>query len=109
MHILLGMRNESPQALDTWMHGPLVDITVRGREFWMHVFEDMDLSEEQHIELLYFVFSALSGIATFARILDAEHQPALIQGNLGALKDLLLSKFLRVQNLSGARPASANS
>ena len=107
MHILLGLRSESPQSLDTFMLGPLLDITERGKSFWLNVFADMDLSEEQHRQLLYFVFSALSGIAAFARVLDPEHQPALIQSNLGALKDLLLAKFLRVQKDS--RPALASS
>jgi AcrR family transcriptional regulator len=98
LHILLGMRAESPQALDEWILGPLADLTVQVRNLLLQVFEDVELSEEACMQLMYFVFSALSGTATFARIIDAEHQEALIQGNLGALKELLLSRFLRMQN-----------
>ena len=98
LHILLGMRAESPQALDEWILGPLADLTAQVRNLLLHVFEDVELSEEACMQLMYFVFSALSGTATFARIIDAEHREALIQGNLGALKELLLSRFLRMQN-----------
>lgn len=108
MHILQGMRNESPAALATRMREPLADITMRGHAFWRRTFGDMGLPDAEHGELLYFVFSALSGIATFARLVDVEHQPALIQSNLGALKDLLLSKFLRVQETAGPRPVPAS-
>lgn len=97
IHILLGMRVESPKALDAWMLGPLADITLQGRDLWLRVFHDRDLSEEEHAELLYFVFSAMSGIATFGRIVGPENQAALIDSNLGALKELLYSRFLRVE------------
>jgi AcrR family transcriptional regulator len=107
LHILLGMRNESPKALDDWMQGPLADITLQGRELWLKVFDDVDIAEDKHMELLYFVFSAMSGIGTFARIIEAENQAALVASNLGALKDLLLSKFLRVERTSGLRRKAA--
>jgi AcrR family transcriptional regulator len=100
LHILLGMRNESPKALDEWMQGPLADITTQGRELWLKVFDDINLTEDKHMEFLYFVFSAMSGITTFARITGPETQAALIESNLGALKELLFSKFLRVENNS---------
>jgi hypothetical protein len=103
LHILLGMRNESPRALDEWMQGPLADITTQGRELWLRVFDDIDLTEEEHIEFLYFVFSAMSGITTFARITGPETQAALIESNLGALKELLYSRFLRVAKSSKSR------
>lgn len=96
IHILLGMRAESPKALDEWMVGPLSDITLGGREMWLKVFHDINLSEDEHMEVLYFVFSAMSGIATFGRIIGAENQAALDDSNLGALKELLYSRFLRV-------------
>jgi AcrR family transcriptional regulator len=98
LQILLGMRAESPQALDEWILGPLAGLTVQVRNLLLQVFEDVELSDEACIQLMYFVFSALSGTATFARIIDAEHRDALVQGNLGALKELLLSRFLRVQS-----------
>jgi AcrR family transcriptional regulator len=100
LHILLGMRNESPKALDEWMLGPLADIANQGRELWLRVFDDIDLTEEEHIEYLYFVFSAMSGITTFARITGPESQAALIESNLGSLKELLFSRFLRVEKSS---------
>jgi AcrR family transcriptional regulator len=103
LHILLGMRNESPRALDEWMQGPLADITTQGRELWLRVFDDIDLTEEEHIEFLYFVFSAMSGITTFARITGPATQVALIESNLGALKELLYSRFLRVAKSSKSR------
>jgi len=109
LHILLGMRAESPEALDEWLLGPLANMTAQGKHLWLTVFDDVELTADEHKELLYFVFSVLSGTATFARIIDAEHRAALIQSNLGALKELLLSKFLRVQNLPGTRPASSHS
>jgi len=98
LHILLGMRAESPQALDEWILGPLAELTMQVRNLLLHVFEEVELSEEECIQLMYFVFSALSGTATFARIIDAEHRDALIQGNLATLKELLLSRLLRVQD-----------
>jgi hypothetical protein len=96
IHILLGMRAESPKALDAWMLGPLSDITLQGREMWLKVFHDIYLSEDEHMGVLYFVFSAMSGIATFGRIIGPENQAVLNESNLGALKELLYSRFLRV-------------
>jgi AcrR family transcriptional regulator len=93
LQILLGMRDESPQALDDWMHGPLANLAAEGSRLLQHVFEDAALSDEACMELLYFVFSSLSGTATFARIIDAEHRDALVVGNLAALKELLLSRL----------------
>lgn len=107
LHILLGMRDESPQALDAWLHGPLADLTAQVRNMLLYVFDDVELTEEACIGLMYFVFSTLNGTATFARIIDAEHQDDLIQGNLGALKELLLSRFLGEGNDSGAEGKSA--
>lgn len=106
LHILLGMRDESPQALDDWMHGPLANLAAEARKLLLRVFADVELSDEACMELLYFVFSALSGTATFARIIDEEHRADLIQGNLDALKELLLSRFLRLQNVSGGESAN---
>ena len=103
LHILLGMRNESPKALDDWMEGPLADIATQGRELWLSVFEDIDLNEEKQVGLLYFAFSAMSGIATFARISEPENQHALIASNLGVLKDLLSSRYLQAKTRSIAR------
>lgn len=93
LHILMGMRIETPGALDAWMQGPLTDISTQGRELWLRVFDDVELNEDQHVEFLYFVFSAMSGIATFARITGPDSQDALINSNLGALKELLVAKF----------------
>jgi AcrR family transcriptional regulator len=93
LHILLGMRNESPKALDEWMQGPLAAISLLGSEQWMSVFPDIDLSEKQHNELLYYVFSSMSGIVTFSRIIETQSQAALIESNIGVLKDLLLARF----------------
>jgi len=107
LHILLGMRVESPQALDEWLHGPLADLTAQVRNMLMSVFEDVELTEDACIELMYFVFSTLNGTATFARIIDAEHQEALVQGNLGALKELLLARFTGAGRFPGAGGAAA--
>lgn len=107
LHILLGMRAETPQALDDWMRGPLADITSQGRSLWLSVFGDVALSDNEHTELLYFVFSVLNGTATFARIIDAEQRAVLVEGNLRALKAMLLSKFMRDRDLSGAAPHAA--
>ncbi len=103
LYILLGMRNESPKALDEWMQGPLADIANQGRELWLRVFDDINLTEEEHIEFLYFVFSAMSGITTFARITGPATQDALIESNLDVLKELLLSRFLPVAKSSRSR------
>lgn len=103
LHILLGLRTEAPKTLDEWMQGPLTDISIQGQELWLRVFDDIDLSEEEHIEFLYFIFSAMSGIATFARITGPENQEGLIASNLSALKELLVSKFLRVEKNSRTR------
>ena len=102
LHILQGMRNESPEALDDWMQGPLAGITEQGRQLWMSVFDDIRLGEEKHFETLYFVFSAMSGIVTFSRIIEEESQLALIESSLGVLKELLLARFSSVQ----AKPKS---
>lgn len=100
LHILMGMRIESPKALDEWMLGPLTDITIQGRNLWMKVFDDLTLTEEVQLEFLNFVFAAMSGIATFARITGPDSQDALIDSSLGALKKLLLAKFLQVNRKS---------
>lgn len=103
LHILLGMRNESPQALDEWMQGPLAAISSLGSEQWLNVFSDINLSEEQHNELLYYVFSSMSGIVTFSRIIEPQSQAALIESNIGVLKDLLLARFLPLVKKSRAQ------
>ena len=87
---------ETEPSLDEWMQGPLAGIATQGKELWLRVFDDIELSENEHIEFLYFVFSAMSGITTFARITGPETQAALVASNLGALKELLLSRFMRV-------------
>lgn len=106
LHILLGMRAESPQALDEWMRGPLADLSAQASTLFLRVFDDVELTDSVCMELLYFVFSSLNGTATFARIIDEEHRADLIQGNLGALKELLLSRFLRLQNAAGGESAN---
>lgn len=95
LHILLGMRAESPQALDEWMRGPLAHLSSQASALILRVFDDVELADNACMELLYFVFSSLNGTATFARIIDEEHRADLIRGNLDALKELLLSRFLR--------------
>jgi AcrR family transcriptional regulator len=102
LHILLGMRNESPKALDEWMQGPLAAISLLGSEQWLNVFADVDLPAEQHNEILYYVFSSMSGIVTFSRIIGAQSQAALIESNIGVLKDLLLARFLPLVKKSRA-------
>jgi AcrR family transcriptional regulator len=106
LHILLGMRAESPQALDEWMRGPLADLSSQASNLFLRVFEDVKLTDAACMELLYFVFSSLNGTATFARIIDEAHRADLVQGNLGALKELLLSRFLRLQNVSSGESAN---
>ena len=112
IHILLGMRAESPKALDAWMMGPLSDITLQGKELWLKVFQDMDMPEEEHVEVLYFIFSAMSGIATFGRIIGPDSQAVLNESNLRVLKELLYSRFLRLvkspkpTHKSARKPAS---
>lgn len=103
LHILLGMRNESPKALDEWMQGPLAEISLLGSEQWLNVFSDVDLSGERHNEVLYFVFSSMSGIVTFSRIIEPQSQAALIESNLGVLKDLLSARFLPLVKKQSAR------
>ena len=95
LHILMGMRNETPAALDAWMQGPLAFFSAAGKGFWLKVFDDIVFTEDEQLEFLYFVFSTMSGIATFARIIGPESQGALIESNLRILKDLLFSKFTR--------------
>ena len=93
LHILMGMRNETPATLDDWIRGPLAAISPGAKAFWLKVFDDIEFTEDEQLEFLYFVFSALSGVATFARIIGPELQTALIDSNLRILKELLLAKF----------------
>ncbi|HEY6131657.1 MAG TPA: TetR/AcrR family transcriptional regulator [Halioglobus sp.] len=96
LHILLGMRNESPVTLDAWMQGPLAELHVQAKAFWLRIFDDIEFTDDETLEFLYFVFSAMSGITTFARIIGPNSQANLIDSSLRVLKELLFSKFLRV-------------
>lgn len=93
LHILLGMRTESPQVLDEWIQGPLREISAKGREYWLKVFGGINLSEAEHLELMVFVFSALSGIDSYTRIVGPQHQNEFADSNLKSLKDLLVLKL----------------
>jgi len=103
LQILLGMRNESPEALNEWMQGPLADISMQGWNLWLTVFDDVRLPEQKHVETLYFVFSAMSGIVTFARITDETDRVTLVESSLGVLKELLVARFLPEQGKPRAR------
>ncbi len=90
LHILMGLRNESPEELDHWMQVSLSGIVMQGRDLWLRVFSDIRLSDDEHFDLLLFVFSSLCGSATLARI---SQQQTRIDSDLARLKELLLLKF----------------
>jgi AcrR family transcriptional regulator len=90
MQILRGLRNESPQELDTWMEVSLSSTVKQGRKFWLTMFSEIDLPRSEHQKLLNFVFSSLNGIVSFSRI---NQQPARVKHDLQQLKDLLLLRF----------------
>lgn len=90
MQILRGLRSESPQELDTWMEVSLSSTVKQGRKFWLKMFSEIDLPKSEHQKLLNFVFSALNGIVSFARI---NQQHGRVKNDLHELKELLLLRF----------------
>jgi len=94
LHILMGMRNESPQLLEQWMQSSLANIVVKGRELWLRVFNDVQLSDDEHFDLLLYVFSSLSGSAMLSRI---SRQQSRVDNDLKQLKELLVLKFQQHQ------------
>jgi AcrR family transcriptional regulator len=90
LQILLGIRNEGVQDFEHWVNDTLGHVASEGIDLWLKVFHDIPLAEEEHFDILLFLFSSLSGSALLHRI---SQMPERIQSDLTQLKQLLELRF----------------
>jgi AcrR family transcriptional regulator len=90
IQILLDLQVANSTANTNWLLTPLTQFTVQAREIWMQAFGETPLSEQEHQELLHYVFASISGSAQLFRI--SSHQ-SRIDSDLELLKTLLLIKL----------------
>ena len=90
IQILLGLQGENNNASEDWLLSPLTQFTLQARGIWMEAFGGTALSEQQHQELLHYVFASISGSAQLFRISSHRRRVA---SDLELLKTLLLIKL----------------
>jgi len=90
LHILLGMRKEAAEHFDHWLKEALGQLVQQGFSLWLRMFKDVILSEAEHINIMLYCFSSLSGTALLARISQSQER---IDSDLRELKKLLLLRF----------------
>jgi AcrR family transcriptional regulator len=96
LQIMLDMRKEEkhPQAaqenFEPWINQTLGHIAEEGFDIWQQMFHDLRFNEEEHFDMLLYIFSSLSGSALLSRI--SQH-PARVESDLRELKKLLLLRF----------------
>jgi len=90
LHILLGMRKEAAVNFERWLKESLGHLIKQGFSLWLRMFRDVKLSEAEHINIMLYCFSSLSGTALLARI---SQSPERVDSDLRELKKLLLLRF----------------
>ncbi len=90
IQILRSLQIEKGDAGDNWLLTPLTQFTLRAREIWMETFGETPLSEQEHQELLHYVFASISGSAQLFQI---SSQQSRIESDLDLLKTLLRMKL----------------
>lgn len=90
LHILLGMRNEAEANFEQWLQQSLGHLITQGFNLWRRMFHDVKLSESEHLNILLYCFSSLSGIALLSRISQMQER---VDNDLLELKKLLLLRF----------------
>jgi len=90
LHILLGMRKEAAVNFEHWLKQALGQLVQQGFSLWLRMFSDVKLSEAEHINIMLYCFSSLSGTALLARISQSQER---IDSDLRELKKLLLLRF----------------
>lgn len=90
LQILQGLRNEADEDFDDWLQTHLGHLVGEGFDTWLRLFSDVDFSQDEHFELLLYLFSSLSGSALLYRI---SQRPSRIDSDLRELKKLLLLRF----------------
>lgn len=90
LHILLGMRKEATVNFEHWLREALGPLVQSGFSLWLRMFSDVKFSEAEHINIMLYCFSSLSGTALLARISQSQER---IDSDLRELKKLLLLRF----------------
>ena len=98
IQILLANRSDAGESDRHWSDSPLIESTAQAREFWESIFPDLAISGEEHLKMLRFVFSALSGIAIMDRLAP---NPDGLEAQLAHLKVLVRAGFENVAEKGG--------
>lgn len=85
LQILYGMRNDSIN-FDEWINRTVGHFITGSLNVWREIFRELKLEDESYIDIILFIFSALSGMALLGRInQDWERQAK----DIAILKDML--------------------
>lgn len=84
LQILYGMRNDSVN-FDEWINRTIGHFITGSINVWRDIFRELDLDDESYVDIILFVFSALSGMALLGRI-NQDHGRQL--------KDIAILKYL---------------
>ncbi len=90
LQIQLGMRNESSADYQHFLQAAIHQPMKKACELWINTFSDIPLSEDEHMDILCFLFSTLTGIAQLIRITGEQHR---VKNDLERLKKLLLHEL----------------
>jgi len=67
LQILFGMRNDATN-FDEWIEHTIGHFINSSRNLWREIFSELKLDDELYIDVLLFLFSAMSGMALLGRI-----------------------------------------
>lgn len=90
LHILLGMRKEAAESFEQWLQQSLGQLVGQGFSLWRRMFSEIKLSDAEHLNILLYCFSSLSGIALLSRISQTQER---VDNDLSELKKQLLLRF----------------
>jgi AcrR family transcriptional regulator len=90
LHILLGMRKEAGINFEQWLHETLGHLVKQGSSLWLRMFSDIKFNQDEHMNIMLYCFSSLSGTALLFRISQSQER---VDSDLRELKKLLLLRF----------------
>jgi len=101
LQILLGMREEMWSNYESWLGSALGKVMAGSFAMWNRLYRDFDLSDDERVDILLYIFSSLSGTALLFRISQDSHR---VERDLHELKLLLGLRF----KASTQRPKSVS-
>ena len=91
IQILLASRSDIRESRDHWSNSLLAASATQAQELWRSIFPDLAISDEDHVKLLRFMLSTLSGIAITDRLAPS---PEGLETQLTYLKALMFQALM---------------